>query len=59
MSFAALFQHIDDCVECNHVSLDLCDEGKHIRDAAGERARVMTSPGRVDNESGERQERKP
>lgn len=57
MSFAALFQHIDDCAECNHVSLDLCDEGKRIRDAAAERARVMTSPGRVD-ESGERQERK-
>lgn len=45
MTFAALFQHIDDCVECNHVSLDLCDEGKQIRDAAGERATKLTSAG--------------
>jgi hypothetical protein len=45
MTFRALFDHIDACPQCNHVSLDLCDEGKRIRDAAGERVTTLTSAG--------------
>jgi Zn-finger nucleic acid-binding protein len=45
MTFADLFTHIDDCPRCDHISLDLCEEGKRIRDAAGEHTTKLTSPG--------------
>lgn len=32
----ALFNHIDNCPQCNHVALDLCAEGKRLRDAVNE-----------------------